>query len=229
MIRCLFTILLIVIALSVSTFGQTTPAATAEPTPTPKPAIKRRGLDQFGLSSGVLSSSGSESLAGYESADAVSEPVASNLGDLLRSVGDHLQGLETGYRQAYEKRKEARFVGLMAEKYVFEHLVVSFASPAALRKGVFEGQPFKNHSNAALFQELRVTVDDLLTATLRMQRDQYPNASSPALELVEKYSVPTFQNEIGQSMFVTRNLVLAIFARARGKIARLERQIVVVR
>ena len=229
MLRYLLLTLSIVVALSASTFSQTNQSLGPTPGETPKPAVKRRGLDQFGLSGGVFSSSGTDSRVGNESSQTVAEPVNSKLGDLLLSVGYHLEGLETGYRQAYEKRKEPRYGGLMPERYVFDHLVGSFASAAALREGPFEGQPFKNQRNVALFEDLRVTVDDLITATSRMQRDYHSNAGSTAMGLVEKYSIPTFENELGQSVFATRNLVLAIFARARGNMARLEKQIIVVR
>ena len=223
----LYLVPVVLIALASLAFGQTAQTPAAEPKPAPKPTVKRRGLDQFGLSRGVLSSSGNGSSASYESgATSVSEPVDQKLIYLLSSVADHLRGLETGYRLAYEKRKEPRYGGLMPERYVFDHLRGSFTSPAALREGVFEGDPFKNPSNAALFEDLRFTMDDLMTATSRMQRDYATNAGSTAIGLVQKYSVPTFENEIGQSMLMTRDLIFAIFARAQKTLTRLERQIV---
>jgi len=103
MIRNCSFILALVVALSACAFSQTTPSATADPSPTPKPATKRRTFDQFDLSNGSRLISGSSTLDGYGTPTTV-EQVDQGLFDTISQISESALFLEWELAKALEPK-----------------------------------------------------------------------------------------------------------------------------
>ena len=101
----LYKILLAVIILpsfAAAVFAQ---EAVTEPSPSPKPAVKRRGLDQWGLSNGVRLPASSSRADSSESPTEV-EPVTQSVFTTIYQIGESASFLESELARALEENAE---------------------------------------------------------------------------------------------------------------------------
>ena len=194
--------------------AQEPPTPIAEPSPTPKPATKRRAFDQFDLSTGPGRSSSNPRVA----ASTITEFVDQGTYDGIARMVRYATQIESEYRST-------EGVTIDPSNHFEPYRVLSRKLPALFRitemyrAGLLDQPVLNDPSNVALLsqnQQILVEMQMISNST----ETQLTRNQPKLIPIAERYGAPTYPVE-------KRSLLTAMFARLNENFSRLIHQVAV--
>ena len=199
---------IVVLLLAAATIAQEPAVAKPEPTPAPKPAVKRRTFDQFDLSNGIGRSN--------SAAPSVTEFVDQQTFDGIAHMVKYAAQIESEFRSTDG-------VIVDSSHYFAPYNTLSRKLPALFRimemfrAGLLEQPVLTNPANVGLLNENQQLLSEMQMIA-NSSEAQIARNQPKALALAEKYGAPTYPVE-------KRPLLNAMFERMNGNFTRLMRQV----
>jgi len=229
---CKVTILAVVLlGLASVAFGQSSqPAPVPESTPVPKPSVKRRGLDQFGLSSGAFSTN-TPANANRDAAVGL-EPVAKeyldpSTFDIIVVSMEKSQFLEEELLRVLQREPGVDMSeGSPFSQYCLRHIVGVMHVSAVQRSGKFGGAGIRPGQITKILEEIENTIHEI-SAVLGSSPAAYARQRTHMNAISERYGVAIPTSPTSDIPLDKPTLLKLMMAKINGNYARLKRTMAV--
>jgi hypothetical protein len=198
-----------------ATFAQDSSA----PSPSPKPAAKRRTFDQFDLSDGVRV--GGRSISDSTlSGPAVVETVDAQMYDGIKRMVEYASRIEQEYRDSAGVDPSDFFA---PDRVLERKLPALYRIAEMFRVGLLDQPTLKNPANTKLISDVQMTISEAMPV-VGLAAEKFPDAEKNLAPFVERYGV---QLSYSGSVNEKRALLSAMIARINGDMSRLMNQVAV--
>jgi hypothetical protein len=224
MTRYLLFTLTIFVALNASAFSQTASSPAPDPTPSSRPAAKRRTFDQFDLSNGIRLPSSSQTVAG-DGTPAVAEPVAQGLFDTIDQINESAVFLQGELASALEQNVEISARSQFGKFFTHRMDGIMMLSETSRLDTLGLGG-FKTESNKKLLFQVQDSGNDIVQL-IGVDAVGYTRFPKEWNVLTEKYNVPLLDTGPNTLRLDKPALLTAMMRRMTSDLALLKRQLVV--